>query len=169
MIRNHYADCALLTEGAQEFLMIRFYHNCSQLKDILIKYCSQIFSMCIYCSECFQTVCAATEIPGLHEVNKTFFWDNFFFSHIVTILTAKPRWRSILLNKINFPLVCWPAGKPFFVQLWQVAVCSAGLALAFYPGDLCLTWADADTDSLWQIYMYNIGLLHLRPASCPKA
>ena len=53
-------------------------------------------------------------------------------SHIVTILTAKPRWRFILLNKINFPHMSWLAGRPFLVQLWQVVVCSAGLALAFH-------------------------------------
>lgn len=48
--------------------------------------------------------CPSELFLGLHKVNKTFL-GRFFFSHIVTILTAKPRWCSVLLNKINFPLV----------------------------------------------------------------
>lgn len=71
---------------------------------------------------------------------KKIFFRTFFFSHIVAILTAKPRWRFILLNSINFPLVSWLARKLLSVQLWQVVACLAELALTFYHSDLSRNW-----------------------------
>lgn len=42
----------------------------------------ECFVLCASAAASFQTVCAATEIPGLHEVNKTFL-GRFFFFHIL--------------------------------------------------------------------------------------
>lgn len=83
----------------RNLLMIKFYRIWSRLKDILIK-SHYHFLCCASAAVCLQTARAATEIPGLLEVNKTVF--GMTSPHIVAILTAKPRWRFILLNKINF-------------------------------------------------------------------
>ncbi len=72
MIRDYSADCALHTEDAQDFFNAQVLLHLHTAERHLDKMPLSFSFLCICRSVCFQTVCAATEIPGLLEVNKTF-------------------------------------------------------------------------------------------------